>query len=284
MRVDAVVLDIDGVLVDVATSYRRAIVDTVDRLYGETIDLDAVQAFKEAGRFNNDWKLTDAACLFVLAKRNGFELNINGFTDAIAARGGGLEAAREVLTDAGFEIEDEWEPDRVREVFQQLYLGADLYRELEGDAPDIEADGYIHDESVLISQATVEALTTTYPIGILTGRPTAEAAIALDRVGLSVPPNYQVTMDDALPGKPEPDGLVALADRLDASAVPFVGDTLDDMTTVANARVNDDRTYYGIGVQTGGLKGPSGRRQFREAGANDVIASVNDLPARLTPV
>ena len=45
MDVDAVVLDIDGVLVDVADSYRRAIVESVDRVYGRTVDDAAVQQF-----------------------------------------------------------------------------------------------------------------------------------------------------------------------------------------------------------------------------------------------
>ena len=66
MQADALVLDIDGVLVDVADSYRKAIRESIDRVYGETIDRDAIQAFKNAGGFNNDWALTDAAALFVL--------------------------------------------------------------------------------------------------------------------------------------------------------------------------------------------------------------------------
>ncbi|MFB6220879.1 MAG: TIGR01548 family HAD-type hydrolase, partial [Halolamina sp.] len=36
MQADAVVLDVDGVLVDVADSYRRAILETVERRHGET--------------------------------------------------------------------------------------------------------------------------------------------------------------------------------------------------------------------------------------------------------
>lgn len=48
MHADAVVLDIDGVLVDVADSYRRAIVESVDRHYGTTISRDEVQLFKDA--------------------------------------------------------------------------------------------------------------------------------------------------------------------------------------------------------------------------------------------
>jgi len=54
MQVEAVVLDIDGVLVDVADSYRRAIVESVEHVYGDTIEKAAVQQFKDAGGFNND--------------------------------------------------------------------------------------------------------------------------------------------------------------------------------------------------------------------------------------
>ncbi len=56
-------------LVDVADSYRRAIIESIERVYGDTIEKSAVQQFKDAGGFNNDWELTYAAALFVLAGR-----------------------------------------------------------------------------------------------------------------------------------------------------------------------------------------------------------------------
>ena len=55
MQADTVILDIDGVLVDVSGSYRRAIVESIERVYGTTIDSGAIQAFKNAGGFNNNW-------------------------------------------------------------------------------------------------------------------------------------------------------------------------------------------------------------------------------------
>ena len=64
MNADAVVLDVDGVLVDVADSYRRAIVESVAHVYDDTIAKGDIQAFKDAGGFNNDWELTDAAALY----------------------------------------------------------------------------------------------------------------------------------------------------------------------------------------------------------------------------
>jgi HAD superfamily hydrolase (TIGR01548 family) len=281
MDVDAVVLDIDGVLVDVADSYRRAIVESVDRVYGRTIDDAAIQQFKNAGGFNNDWELTYAAALYVLADDAGYDADVTAFTDAIADAGGGLDAAKAVVRDAGHAAAfDRWAPDRLRDTFQALYLGDDLYRDLEGGDPPFEAQGYIHDEPVVVEASAIADLTERFAVGVLTGRPAAEADIALSRAGLSVPDAHRFTMDDWAEGKPHPRALTTLADRLDATRVVFAGDTLDDVRTATNAAETDpDRTYHGVGVLTGGLTGESGRRAYEDAGAAAVIGSVNDLPA-----
>jgi len=284
MNADAVVLDVDGVLVDVADSYRRAIVESVATVYGETIEREAIQQFKDAGGFNNDWELTDAAALFVLARREGFAADVAAFTDRIAATGGGLAAAETVVLDAlgpaeSERVMNEWDPDRLRDVFQQLYLGSDLYRELEGAESDMDTAGYINDEPVILAAETVTTLRERFDVGVLTGRPAAEADIALDRVGLDVPVDHRFTMDDWAEGKPHPDALVTLAERFDAETVVFVGDTLDDVRTAVNAAEADPtRTYHGVGVLTGGLSGEDGRRKYERAGAAAVVDSVNDLP------
>jgi len=282
MQVDAVVLDIDGVLVDVADSYRRAIIESVDRVCGKTIDRDAVQLFKDAGGFNNDWELTDAAALFVLARREGLDMDVGTFTDRIAEAGGGLEAAKAVVGDlpsvAQARVRDQWDTERLRETFQALYLGEELYRELEGGEPPLSAPGYIHDEPTLVERETIADLTERFDVGVLTGRPAAEAEIALERVGLSVPEDRRFTMDDWEEGKPHPRALVELAERFDAERIAFAGDTLDDVRTARNADDADaGRVYYAVGVLTGGLTGEAGRRKYAENGADAVVDDVNEL-------
>jgi len=287
MQSDAVVLDVDGVLVDVADSYRRAVVDTVARIHGETISRSTLQAFKDAGGFNNDWELTDALALYVLARSEGFDRCVEGFTDRIAASGGGFSGARSVVDDemdaaARERIYAALDREQLREVFQQLYLGSDKYREIEGSEPTLSEAGYIHDETVLVDRSTLETLLANFEVGVLTGRPAAEADIAMDRVGLDIPADHRFTMDDWDAGKPDPDALVTLAERFDADTVTFAGDTLDDVRTAVNAADADsDRTYHGIGVLTGGLTGESGREKFEQAGADAVVESVNDLPELL---
>jgi HAD superfamily phosphatase len=288
MDVDAVVLDVDGVLVDVADSYRRAIVEAVEHVYGDTIEKADVQQFKDAGGFNNDWTLTDAAALWVLASReNGTVGSVAEFTDAVAEHGGGLAGA-EAVVDASLDpeavqrVRESWQPERLRDVFQQLYLGTEYYERFEGGEPELDAEGFIHDEDRLIAPETVEALTADWPVCVLTGRPSDEADVALDRVGLDVPGERRFTMDDWEAGKPNPRALVALAERTGADSVVFVGDTLDDVETALNAREADpDREYHAVGVLTGGLTGEAGRRKYHEAGADHVLDSVNDLPALL---
>ncbi|QCC50551.1 TIGR01548 family HAD-type hydrolase [Halapricum salinum] len=284
MDADTVVLDIDGVLVDVAGSYRRAIVESVERVYGETIAQPAIQQFKDAGGFNNDWELTDAVALYVLAGREGFPLSIETFTDRIAESGGGLGAARSVVDDELDPAErervlDAWDRERLRDVFQQLYLGSELYREIEGGSPELQTEGYIHDEPVLLDPEVRDELLERFDVGVLTGRPAAEADIALDRVGLDISDEHRFTMDDWEAGKPDPDALVTLAERFDSGSIVFVGDTLDDVRTATNAAEADaSRTYHGVGVLTGGLTGKEGRRKYEREGASAVLDSVNDLP------
>ena len=287
MRVDTVVLDVDGVLVDVAESYRRAVVESVERRHGATLPRDDLQAFKDAGGFNNDWELTDAAALYVLARERGLDADVAAFTDAVAANGTGLDGARAAIRDAlgddaADAVEADWDPEALRETFQALYLGSDLYRDIEGGEPPFEAAGYIHDEPVIVTAETVEALSERYPVCVLTGRPSAEADIALERAGLDVAADRRFTMDDWDHGKPHPEALVTLAGRTGADRVAFVGDTLDDVRTAVNADAADDDTaYYGVGVLTGGLTGDEGRAKYADAGASAVVDSVNDLPGLL---
>ncbi|MFW5973625.1 MAG: TIGR01548 family HAD-type hydrolase [Bacteroidota bacterium] len=60
VRLTTVLFDMDGVLVDVSRSYRRAIEETVEHFTGRQILPGTIQRYKNAGGFNDDWKLTHA--------------------------------------------------------------------------------------------------------------------------------------------------------------------------------------------------------------------------------
>src|SRR5690625_277306 len=60
IRLDTLLFDMDGVLVDVSRSYRRAIEETVEHFTGNPIVPGTIQRYKNTGGFNDDWKLTHA--------------------------------------------------------------------------------------------------------------------------------------------------------------------------------------------------------------------------------
>ena len=57
---EAILFDMDGVLVDVSQSYRLAIQYTAEHFLGQPIVQDEITAFKKQGGYNNDWDLTEA--------------------------------------------------------------------------------------------------------------------------------------------------------------------------------------------------------------------------------
>lgn len=60
VQIKALLFDMDGVLVDVSRSYRRAIEETVEHFTGRKIGPNTIQRYKNHGGFNDDWKLTHA--------------------------------------------------------------------------------------------------------------------------------------------------------------------------------------------------------------------------------
>ncbi|NLE04176.1 MAG: HAD hydrolase-like protein, partial [Crenarchaeota archaeon] len=58
-KAGAILFDMDGVLVDVTDSYRKAIAQTVEFFTGEKATLKEIQNFKQKGGYNNDWDLTE---------------------------------------------------------------------------------------------------------------------------------------------------------------------------------------------------------------------------------
>ncbi len=290
MEVDAVVADIDGVLIDTSDSYHRAIVESVRTKYGASVDRSDVQAVKDAGGFNNDWVTTDAIALYILARREDYGEIIRTFADQVRRRGGGLDAAKAVLADRCTEdayarISEAWDPEELRRIFQWLYLGPDRYAALEDREPPEERPspaGFMDDEPIILEGRTRDAVAGSYDVGVLTGRPGAEADIALSRLDCELPADRVVTMDDWDGGKPDPAGLIRIAAACEADSVVYVGDELDDVRTAVNADEADPaREYRGVGVLTGGLSGPSGRTALEEVGAAAVLDSINELPSWL---
>ncbi len=251
-----VLFDIDGVIRDVGGSYRRALAETVHHYTAATgqgwrPDPATIDALKAEGRWNNDWE----ASLELLRRR-------------------GLGSPGQPPLPAFAALVD---------VFSSFYFGGD-------PAGDPAAwSGFIGSEPLLVQPAFFAQLSAGGAAwGFVSGAEPPSARFVLEqRLGLPSPP--LIAMGDA-PDKPDPTGLLRLADQLlnrstgrglgaGAPPVAYLGDTVADVLTVVNARQScPQQQFLALAVSPPHLHGdPVARAAYeatlRQAGADQVLSS-----------
>lgn len=246
-----VIFDIDGVVRDVAGSYRRALADTVEQLTKGAYrpSPEAIDDLKGEGVWNNDW-----------------------------------EASRELIYRY---FESQGQPRQNLEVdytelvafFQSRYRGSD---------PE-KWNGYIADEPLLMSKDYLETLSRSQILwGFFSGATRDSAHYVLERrLGLVSP--VLVAMEDA-PGKPDPTGLFATVEQLypdERLPVFYVGDTVADMQTITKAKISQpEREWFAVGVLPPHVSGGTSERveryseSLKRAGAMMVLKNVEEFSAK----
>ena len=248
------VFDIDGVVRDVSGSYRRAVADTVEQF--------------TAGTYRPTSEDIDTL------KSEGVWNNDWEASQELVYRyfEGQGRARSQVSLDY----------DQLVAWFQSRYRG-----------PDPENwTGYICQEPLLMQASYLESLTQAdITWGFFSGATRGSANYVLEkRLGLQSP--ILIAMEDA-PGKPDPTGLLATVQQLEAqlnansTPVIYVGDTVADMRTVQKATtVAPSRSWIGVGVlpphvQKTAAYATDYAEKLKAAGANLVFANVEQLTANV---
>ena len=340
LKLDALIFDIDGVLLDVSESYRSAIRQTVQIYFeqvlglapceGELVSREEVAAFKLAGGFNNDWDLAAGIAEYFVAmldapeetraraasipeiiaflRRAGKgikttaadlqrEKDIPAFAATLRAEGGGLGAVRKFLGDRNahllFTEGDPRETNLVKRIFEEVYLGEELFRTEYGEPPRIHpGEGLIRRERLIPNPELLATLSKKVPLGIATGRPRHQATYALERAGVAAFFRALVTYDDVLNaeqqqvaatgarvhlGKPHPYSLLEAAQRIAPANArcAYIGDTLDDVRAANAAKSEMD--FISIACLAPWEDKPAMRREFERAGADVIVRNPDEL-------
>ena len=320
MDLRALIWDIDGVLVYVGESYRKAIVETTQYYFTEIVGLELndyllsiedTQKFKMAGGFNNDWEITYGAVLCSLTgiisevdsqgkcvnslkdirvmwdeSRMGF--NLDHILRLTAAKGGGITNLRSALVELydGCEetAEKFWHTGLIKQLFQEMYLGQDLFRKKYGFKPEhVKKKGFIRNEKPLIDSKLLSRLSEKYIMGIASGREHFEIDVVLKMYGFGEFFNEEfiVGSDDFPSGKPDPSQLLECRKRIEevkgfigGGNIAYLGDVPDDVMAAKRAG------FRSIGV-TASVRDDSGKKSLSkrliDLGADFVVDELTEL-------
>ena len=212
-----VIFDIDGVIRDVGGSYRRALADTVEHF--------------TAGAYRPSQQDIDQ-----LKSEGTWNNDWEASQELVYRYFEAKQGSRSLV---------ELDYDTLVAFFQARYRGPDPAR----------LTGYICEEPLLLQPSYLEGLTQAgVAWGFFSGATRGSATYVLEtRLGLKSP--LLVAMEDA-PGKPDPTGLFAAVDQLEAqlslrkdTPVIYVGDTVADLYTVQKARSHrPDRIWISVGI------------------------------------
>ena len=206
---DWVVLDVDGVMINVEESYDLAVKKTAEKILKdlgveEDISLEKVRDFRAKGKFGDDYRVTEG---LVLAKSgdDGDQLIEE------LPRGAGISWIRNRTK---LSIDE----SRVRNIFDRSYLGAEN---------SVSEEGLWKQEKPLIDTSLLDKTAKKFNLGFVTGRSREELELASRILDYSF--SNAVTRDDFL--KPDPEALTSLVK--DATGV-YLGDTFNDKLLVEN--------------------------------------------------
>ncbi len=279
-RPDAVVLDIDGVLIDVRASFREAVRETVvivQRLLGATQPWRPAQedivALKAAGGFNDDIDVSIALIALGLAGRVA---DLAAVCAAVDAAGGGLRALRRVAPELR-----RIDGALVLEVFDELYWGP-VDSERRSGSPSRHVPpgpGLIDREGVLVEPDLPGRLRAAgvRSVAIVSGRTPRELESALGKLGWTRDALDAVVTGDEV-RKPDPACLDRVVAATGAARLVYVGDVRDDWELVRRHRAERDGGVEARGVLVGAMAEVT---SLRALGVDATVERTEDLFAVL---
>jgi HAD superfamily phosphatase len=185
----------------------------------------------------------------------------------------------------------------VKQIFQEVYLGAELFAATYGIRPcAYRGKGYMDRERLLAPPALLRRLGSRHVLGVATGRPEAEARRFLSRFGLEAFFAQVLSLEDyqreerrilqqegrrVKRGKPHPFLLDALARRIagrlraGVERKCYVGDMPDDM----RAALRSESGFLPIGLVQAAPDRAAARQRLLQAGALWVAEDFAELAA-----
>jgi phosphoglycolate phosphatase-like HAD superfamily hydrolase len=297
-KIDSIIFDCDGVLIDIIKSYDLAIIKTTQHVLENfakitdsiNVDFKIIDGFKSTGGFNDEVDLAYAAILsLVVAKKLQkdptdfiFDVINNADSTGIVS----VEKYLEKQTDIS-EIKKQLSypgthhENPLYQIFDQLFYGPELYAKLFKNTSKFSEPGLIEQDDVILNDSLLELLYKKFnsKIAMVTGRGKDSVSYSLKELLKKFDLNNSVFLEDESRklAKPNPQPLFDSIKGMNGNSTLYIGDSMEDFIMAKRVTDMGCKTIF-CGI-IGTSKNPQEKLElFEKNEAVLVLDSIHLLP------
>ena len=223
-----------------------------------------------------------------LEKQKPIEMSLVGVDPEVAE-----DKERLVKVMVPYDLE---KPDLLKRLFEETYLGKELFKKIYGTLSLFNFDASLLDiEEFIPTKKTLNLLRSQFgTFGIYSGRPRPQGMYIIEKYGYTgyFDEKESVFLGDLLKsrdemeklGKPDPTLFIELikktVDR--GTKVVYVGDSIADAIIVEKAKAKGLENLFFLGVVSSSEDSNKLFTEYSKHGANAVVTDVNDIPYLFT--
>jgi len=297
-KIDAIIFDCDGVLIDITKSYDLAIIQTTRYVLEHLakidssldIDFKIIDGFKSTGGFNDEVDLTYAAIISLVAAKK-LEKNPASFIFDVIKNSDStgiisVEKYLETLTDISDIKKQLLYPgthhdNLLYQIFDQLFYGPELYQKLFNQISKFSESGLIEQDDVLMNNNLMKQLIKKFDlkIAMVTGRGKESVRYSLKFLLSKFDLQNSMFLEDELRelAKPNPKSLINSIQGMNSTCSLYVGDSMEDFIMAKKTTDSGHKTVF-CGI-IGTSKDPQAKLElFEKNNAILVLDSIHQLP------
>lgn len=304
---EAIIFDIDGVLVDVNKSYNQAITKTVENILDKRFNIkittdfpfeNLISKLRNTGGFNNDIDTAYSIILVILycilINKMNIEKTIKIFYEIVERlddKGKNsmekeLEKIGEINTIKKI-LKYPSNDDIISTIFNEIFYGPNLFEKQFNKQPKYYFDTpLISNDILIIKEETLNYLSKKFNgnLGLISGRSKVASYFTLGNLMNYFVKDACIFLEDEKKeySKPDTFSLHKIFDNLKLRRVVYVGDSMADLLMVENFRKQTRKdTVFFCGVYGGGKDISltiTKKKLLESKNADIIVENVNDLP------
>ena len=297
-KVDGIIFDCDGVLIDITKSYDSTITNTVQYILEKfakindsiRIDHSIIDGFKSTGGFNDEVDLAYAGILSIVAAKKlqkDSKLFINNVINNANSTGIiSVEKFLEKLVDISdiksiLDYPGPHNTNLLYQIFDQIFYGPELYFKMYGKKSNFSESGLINYDDVIINDSLIKKLQNrfTSKIALVTGRGKESVNYSLKNMLKTFDLKNSAFLEDESRSmaKPNPEPLIRCISGMNSKITLYVGDSMEDFIMAKKATILGNETIF-CGI-IGTSKDPEKKlKLFQNNEAVLILDSINLIP------